>query len=293
MTNPLTLSAGPLELELAPAVGGAIARFDHVDAGRRTPVLRPSPEPLQSVLDAASFPLVPYVNRIRGGEFEFRRRQVRLAPNMVGDPSPLHGQGWLSPWRVERSSASEAELAFEHEPGEWPWSYECRQYFALDASGLATRIACRNTSAGPMPCGLGIHPYFNCGPGTRISTGVEHVWTVDEHVLPVERVPTTGRYDIVDSPVCGRDLDNGYAGWSGSALFSDPGWPFDIELTSAGVDFFQLYSPSSGGIFVAEPVSHANDALSHPEAEWQQLGIRILEPGEAMELAARIEVRRK
>lgn len=293
MTETLTLTAGPLALQLAPAVGGAIARFDHVVGGRRTPVLRPSPEPLRSVLEAASFPLVPYVNRIRGGTFEFRGRNVRLAPNMPGDPSPLHGQGWLAPWRVERSDETHAELLFHHPAGEWPWSYEARQHFALDGGGLDTRISCRNTSDEPMPCGLGIHPYFNCGPDTRIRTGVDHVWTVDGHVLPVERVPADGRYDIADSPVCGRGLDNGYGGWSGSALLTDPAWPFEVELSSPGTRFFQLYSPEEGGIFVAEPVSHANDALSAPEAQWAELGIRILEPGESMELAARLEVRAK
>lgn len=289
----VTLAAGCLQLELAPAIGGAIARFDHIAGGRRTPVLRPSPAPLHSVLEAASFPLVPFVNRIRGGGFDFRGRQVRIAPNMPGDPSPLHGQGWLAPWRVEQSSATEAELLFEHPAGEWPWAYESRQHFALDAGGLAMRITCRNGSDEPMPCGLGVHPYFNCGPGTRIETGVEHVWTVDQQVLPVARVAATSRYDIADSPVCGRDLDNGYDGWSGSAVLTDPDWPFDIALSSPDARFFQLYSPASGGIFVAEPVTHANDALSNPEEQWAGLGIRILEPGETMQLDARLDVRVK
>ena len=40
-----------------------------------------------------------------------------------------------------------------------------------------------------MPCGLGQHPYFPCGGGTRIDTVVTHVWTINEHVLPVEKVP--------------------------------------------------------------------------------------------------------
>ncbi|HYI43206.1 MAG TPA: hypothetical protein VD768_06255, partial [Sphingomicrobium sp.] len=62
MTETLTLKAGSLELELAPRVGGAIARFDYANSEGRTPVLRRSPSPLQSVLEAASFPLVPYVN---------------------------------------------------------------------------------------------------------------------------------------------------------------------------------------------------------------------------------------
>ncbi len=290
MTDSLTLKAGSLELELEPAVGGSIARFDHVDGRRLTPVLRPSPPLLRSVLDAASFPLVPFVNRIRGGSFRFRGREIRLAPNMAGDPSPLHGQGWLAPWRVERWGAAEAELLFDHQTGEWPWAYQSRQSFALGPGGLETRISCQNTGDEPMPCGLGIHPYFNCGPGTRIRTGVEHVWTVDEQVLPVDRIGAIGAYDIADSPVCGRGLDNGFDGWSGSALFTDPDWPFDITLASPGVRFFQLYSPAGGGIFVAEPVTHANDALSAREAEWGELGIQILEPGERMELAARIEV---
>ena len=294
MTDPFTLAAEALELELAPAVGGSIARFDYVDSnGRRTPVLRPSATPLASPLEASSFPLVPYVNRIRGGEFEFRGRKVRIETNMAGDPSPLHGQGWLGAWQVERASGSEAELVFVHDAGEWPWPYESRQHFALDAAGLETRISCRNTGDDPMPCGLGIHPYFQCGAGTRIRTGVEHVWTVDEQVLPVEKVAATGRYDIADSPVCGRGLDNGYGGWNGTALLSDSDWPFDIVLSSPGARFFQLYSPEAGGIFVAEPVSHANDALSAPEADWADLGIRVLEPGESMELGARLEVRAK
>jgi aldose 1-epimerase len=293
MTDSLKLSAGQLELELAPAIGGAIERLDHVEAGRRTPVLRPSPSPLRSVLEAASFPMVPFVNRIRGGSFEFRGRTVRLAPNMAGDPSPLHGQGWLGAWRVVESNETEAELSFAHPPDEWPWPYEARQRFTLCPGGLGTSISCRNTGDQPMPCGLGIHPYFNCGPDTRIRTGVSHVWTVDEQVLPIERVQASGRYDIADSPVCGRELDNGYDGWSGTASFSDPGWPFDIVMSSPGIGYFQFYSPGSGGIFVAEPVSHANDALSAPEADWAKLGIRILEPGESMELSARIDVRAK
>lgn len=286
-----TLSAGDLELALNPSVGGAIARFDWLLDGARTPILRASPEPLRNVLQAASFPLVPYVNRISGGCFTFQGRRVELEPNMPGDPSPLHGQGWLSPWSVESANESEATLRFDHQAGEWPWAYEARQHFRLTSGGLRIRITCRNTSDEPMPCGLGIHPYFNCSPQTRIQTAVEHVWTVDENVLPVDKVPATGRYDIADANVCGRDLDNGYGGWSGRTLLTDPGWPFEIELASEAARFFQLYSPKQGGIFVAEPVSHANDALSEPDERWAELGIRILDPGQEIDLEARIDVR--
>jgi aldose 1-epimerase len=261
---PITLSAGALELRLSPSIGGSISSFEWIDGAARVPVLRKCNSCHQNVLEAASFPLVPYVNRIRGGHFTFRGRDVTLAPNMAGDPSPLHGQGWLAPWQVESAGPTEALLSFHHKPGEWPWEYRAEQHFALDEHGLSLRLACRNLSDEPMPCGLGQHPYFPCGGETRIDTQVTEVWTIDAQVLPVDKIPATGRFDLADRLVCGQDLDHGFGGWGGRARLTDPGWPFDLELKSPDARFFQLYSPATGGIFVAEPVTHANAALNAP-----------------------------
>ncbi|MFN3387534.1 MAG: aldose 1-epimerase [Allosphingosinicella sp.] len=293
MTGPstLALSAGRLSLVLAPSMGGSIARFDHESGdGRCTPVLRGTQGTPDDILAYANFPLVPFVNRIRDGRFVFRGREVRLAPNLPGDPSPLHGQGWLAPWRVERCSAAEAELAFDHEPGEWPWAYAARQVFALDEGGLTLTISCTNTSDTPMPCGLGCHPYFPCTEETVLDTGVECVWTIDEKVLPVEKVPAEGRFDLRARKVCRQDLDHGFSGWSGRARIEDPSLPFAIEMSSGDARFFQLYSPTAHPIFVAEPVTHANAALNAPEEQWDELGLRVLAPGESMALTMRIDV---
>jgi aldose 1-epimerase len=289
-TTTVTLSAGNLRLELSPSVGGSISGFEWVDGDQPRPILRKCNSPLEKVLDAGCFPLVPYVNRIRGGTFSFRGREVHLTPNMAGDPSPLHGQGWLGEWTVERHDERSAALRFTHEPGEWPWPYEAQQQFLLDERGLTIALTCRNTGSGPMPCGLGQHPYFPCGGETRIETQVMTVWTIDEHVLPVEQVPATGRFDLADRLVCGQDLDHGFGGWGGEARMSDPDWPFELRLSSPDARFFQLYSPAGGGIFVAEPVSHANAALNAPESDWAELGMNVLEPGEQMKLDLRLDV---
>ena len=284
------LAAGGLSLELSPSIGGAISAFEWTGAGGARPILRKCNSALEKVLDAGCFPLVPYVNRIRGGRFTFRGREVRLEPNMAGDPSPLHGQGWLNRWSVERQDATSAVLDYRHEPGEWPWSYEARQEFALDERGLSVRLTCENTSEQPMPCGLGQHPYFPCGPHTRIDTQVACAWTIDDKVLPVEKVPAEDRFDLKGRLVCGQNLDNGFGGWGGEARMSDPDWPYELRLSSPEAKFFQLYSPPQGGIFVAEPVTHANAALNHPESEWPELGMRVLDPGEAMSLDTRLDV---
>jgi aldose 1-epimerase len=286
----IRLESGRLELMLAPGVGGSIARFDFISGNEKLSIFRGSDGVPESVLDAASFPLIPYCNRIRGGRFTFRGREVTLPRNMKNDPSPLHGQGWLARWQPLDISESGCELVYRHAPGEWPWAYEARQRFDLDPQGFTVELVCRNLSPDPMPCGLGQHPYFPCTSETVIDTEVTHAWTIDDKALPVEEVPATERYDLKDRPVCGQDLDNGFGGWGQRCRIHSPSSPFRIEFSSSDVHFFQLYSPLEGGLFVAEPVSHANAALNEPEERWPELGLRVLGPGEEMSLTVRFDV---
>lgn len=288
----VSLRSGELEVVLAPATGGSIARFDRVaPSGERTPVLRGTDRVDAPVLAMGSFPLVPYCNRIRGARFHFRGREIGQQPNMTGDPSPLHGHGWMAPWTLVEQGESHAHLLYHHKADDWPWDYGASQHFSLDADGLRVSLSCRNLSDEPMPCGLGFHPYFPCSALTELDTRVADVWTVDEHVLPVERIPADGRYDLRQRRICSQTLDNGFSDWSGEAWIRTPGAPFAIRMTSPQAQYFQVYSPVEGGYFAAEPVSHANAALNAPEDQWKALGLRILEPGDELTLNARFEVK--
>jgi aldose 1-epimerase len=288
----LALGAGRLRLEIAPHIGGCITAFEWNDGSSQHAVMRSSSH-VSNVLEAACFPLVPFVNRIRGGRFTFGGREVRLQPNMAGDPSPLHGQGWLARWEVVSATDNESVIRYHHRGGEWPWDYEVRQELALNERGLSVRLTCRNESPEPMPCGLGQHPYFPCGEDTRVDTRVDCAWTIDEQVLPVDKVPASGRYDLNDRSICGQDLDNGFGGWSGEAAIRDPHWPFELRVAAPTATYFHIYSPASGGFFAAEPVTHANAALSEAEDRWPGLGLKILAPGEEMSLDVRIDVLEK
>ena len=284
MMNWLTLAVGDLTLNLAPEIGGSIARFRK---GAQE-LLRPAPPATRDATEMACFPLVPFSNRVRGGQFECDGRVVTLSPNLPGDKSPLHGQGWRNAWGVEMSDSSGATFSFVHEPGEWPWRYEAWQEFALDEAGLTVTLSCRNLSSERMPCGLAMHPYFTCDGQTRIETGVTDVWLIDQDVLPTERVPASGKYLPSNGPVCGRGLDHGYEGWSGEALID---WGHGAKLRMrAEAPRFQLYAPASGGLFVAEPVENANAALNLPQDEWQAAGLALLAQGEERSLTVRFSV---
>jgi len=272
-----------------PKVGGSIVRFDRIDAGGARPLLRGADAEIHDVLEAACFPLVPFANRIRGGTFTCDGRTVRLSPNMAGDASPLHGQGWRSEWTVTGSGEHYAALSFCHPPGEWPWKYEATQRIELDAAGLSLTLSCTNLSRERMPCGLGYHPYYPCDADTVLDTVVERAWTVDAAVLPVESVPATGRYSLAQRHICGQSLDNGFEGWTGAASIHWSG-SAGLRLSSPDARRFQVYSPASGGLFVAEPVQNANAALNEPQELWPELGIALLAQGEQAVLQARFDV---
>jgi aldose 1-epimerase len=284
------LACGPLSLVLRPDTGGSIACFDHTRDGRKTPIFRGVAPGEGAILDQASFPLVPYVNRIRDGAFAFRGRQIRLPPNLPGDASPLHGSGWLSPWTVEKHHDCEAVLRFRHAAGAWPWAFYAAQHFALDPHGLTVTLSCTNEADEPMPWGLGLHPYFPCTTDTFLDAEVACAWTIDAQTLPVEKVAAEGRYSLAGRRICGAGLDNGFGGWSGHARLADPAWPFALTLSSAEARFLHVYAPESGGFVAVEPVTHANAALNEPEERWEELGLRILAPGETIHLAMRIDV---
>ncbi len=284
------LAAGSLELDLAPAIGGSIRRFDYVAKDRHQHLLRAASEDANDVLAMASFPLVPFANRIRGGRFECDGVTIALTPNLPSDPSPLHGQGWLGVWEVEASDTRTARLRFVHEGGEWPWHYEAWQDFALDEGGLTLTLGCRNLSPRPMPCGLAQHPYFPCDAATIIDLNVETAWTVDADTLPVEQVEPTGRYEVRDRQICGTDLDNSFEGWSGTA---DIRWRSDamaLRMSSPDASRFQIYSPQGQGYFAAEPVQNTVAALNMPQHRWQAMGIAMLAQGESRMMRMRFEV---
>lgn len=281
------LVAGELRVELLPAAGGGIARFDRFSGARRQPLFRGSDVDNDDALSTGCFPLVPFANRIRDGRFICDGRTVQLTPNLVGDISPLHGQGWRAAWGVVETGPRHAILRYRHDEGEWPWTYEAEQLIDLDERGLTLTLSCVNFSVERMPCGLGYHPYYPCDALTVLDTRVERAWTVDDAVLPVKAVPAIARYNLRERRIGGQSLDNGFDGWSGEATVHWPNEAVGLRVSSSDAGRFQVYSPPEGGFFAAEPVQNSNTALNAPQGAWPELGINLLPEGEKSKMTAR------
>lgn len=270
----IAIEKGQARLTLAPEIGGAIAAFT---IGGRD-VMRPLPEGDHDALSAASFPLVPFCNRIPNGRFTFDGREVVLPPNLEGHPHALHGQGWRGVWTVETAEGAEAVLAYEHAAGDWPWTYRAEQRFVVSETGFRVALSVTNTSDAPMPAGLGFHPYFTVRAGETLTAANDGVWLIDTEVLPTIHHPGPWEADwAAGAPVVGHGLiDHCYTGWDQRAVLRAPGQPDTVITASKECLWLHVYDPPGEDFLCVEPCASRPNPFGEGET-----GMVTLQPGES------------
>ncbi len=254
----LVLEYQDTRLTVDPRRGGTIRELNW----RGHDILRPTPVGAgNDPFDTACFPMVPYVNRVAHGRFEFGGRAVRLARNWSEDPHPLHGQGWQAPWNVTAASRSSATLRFEGGADEWPWRYSCEQRFQLLQETLSIELSIRNLSDAPMPAMLGLHPYFPDATHAQLQAQLPRVWMTDREALPTEEVETPPSWSFDASrAVDAVALDHGFTGWNGVAFLR---WPqYTVTVRAPDCKFLHVYAPKGRDFFCIEPQTAPVGALN-------------------------------
>jgi aldose 1-epimerase len=301
MTGTLSLAAGLAKATISPAAGGAIASFsvDGIDVLRPTP---PADESAGNVRAHASYPLVPYSNRIAHAKLRFEGRDFELDRNFGDHPHSIHGVGWQRPWRVVAHEEAGALLALDHaangsEARSWPWPFRATQSFSLRANErgatLTLKLSVTNTGERAFPFGLGFHPFFPRSPTTALDLDAGSYWENDDTLLPIRRVglPPEWRSELL-SVRGARGVDNVFNDWSGRAVLTDPARPFDTGVAADhAARFVVVYTPPGGDFVAVEPVTHMTDAFNRAERSEQDTGARILAAGAGFSCTMQISTR--
>lgn len=278
----IELRAGDLRCELHPDLGGCIAGLWLDDE----PVLRSTPaDRLESARLSGGYALVPFSNRIGHASLVWQGTQHPLVRNNGDEPHAIHGVGWQRPWAVLDSDAASAMLSYEHKADtSWPFAFDCSHTLRLVPGALEMTLALTNQSGKPAPAGLGWHPNFVKRPGGRLAFAATGRWETGPDKLPTTRQPLQG----LDADCDTLAVDNCYDGWSGVATLRDARLHVTVrsELTRLVV-----FTDPTRDFVAIEPVSHANNAvhLYAQGAPADDLGLRILQPGETMVAQMRIE----
>ena len=293
-TGPLvTLDHGPYALTVAPGFGARMVSFRH--DGRD--LLRPTPDSVLAkpvLYGFAGFPLMPYSGPLFGPGFSFAGVDYALDRNVREEPSATHGDSWIAPFRVLDRSSAVLALEMMHEPaaGTFPFRYRGYVRYSLTEKGLAILLRVTSCDHRPMPAGLGIHPYFPKPPGTRLRFASVGVWPADApEAVALGCEPLSEGLDFGPGPdVSEMVVDRLYEGWDGRAeLIAPDGFRTVIEADGV-LDKMQIYSAWDYPYVCVEPVSNANDGFNRMAAGVPSHGVRVLEPGRAIEGTVRIFV---
>ena len=284
MPEPITLSHASLRCEIKPELGGCVAGL-WLGA---IPVLRSTPaRNLLSVRQAGSYPLVPFSNRIGHATLKWQGTSHPLVQNNGPEPHAIHGLGWQRPWQVLDRDEQLLMLACEHRAdASWPFAFDASQTFRLHGNELEMTLSMTNQSATPAPAGLGWHPYF-------VKRGLSHItfeaagrWEMSGEKLPTHREPSRG----LDADCALLDVDHCFDGWLGAVRLSDE--LLHTRITSSQSRLVIFTNPTRDFVAI-EPVSHVNNAINLMDAgagPADELGIRVLLPGESMSARMSIQV---
>ena len=290
VSEALTLTAGRLALDLVPQIGGSIAAFrlDDVDVMRP---LSSADRAAGNVLGVASFPMVPFANRVGGNAFEFEGRRYSFEMNNPPEIYHVHGTGWHRPWTVTEADDRSAILSLEVVDLQ-AFSYHAEQRFTLDEAGLSLATSVTNLAAQRMPFGFGHHPWFERDDEITVQFAARTFHLNEPEMMIGQRIalPAELAFDSPQPlPAYWRCTD--YGGWDGVATIRQPAR--GVGLTMRGDPVYghiMFYADPARPVFCVEPQTNASGAFNRPHGFGDaEDGIIVLAPGETASATLRFE----
>jgi aldose 1-epimerase len=268
----LCIAAGDSICEIAPAIGGSIASW-MVDG---QPMLRTAAPDATHATGMASFPLVPFSNRIGNARFEWQGRDIALPSHPAALPHAHHGIGWERAWTISDAQADHLDLALDH-PGDafWPWPFRAVQQIHITEDSLILMLSATNLADETAPLAFAHHPYFDAA-GAELSFVAGQFYRNAPDGLPLEPIAPTSEHDFVQwRSVTANAIDNLYGDWLGMAHIRWAERPYALNITST-LPHAVLYTPHAEDYFCFEPVPHLTNALNRADCD-----MPVIAPGEA------------
>ena len=279
MIDVLTIANSHWRVGLTPETGGSVA-FGQARVGDAwVDVLRPTPDDmLGSFWDSASYPLVPWSNRIRHGSLLWGGDVYQLRRWAGTADFAMHGTGVEYPWEVAEAAADRVVVEFDargYYGVNWPWDFVARQEYYLDGARLVCRMSLTNVDDVEFPAGLGHHPYFVrqlLGPDGGALGGVVQLQIEATHEYELENCmpdkaagPIAPVSDFTTKRGLGETLvDTCQRGRAGATVATIE-YPGALSVVIEADPIFEhtvFYIPPGKPFFAVEAVTNANDGFT-------------------------------
>jgi aldose 1-epimerase len=268
----LRIAAGRSICTVAPENGGSIVSWT-VD---NQPMLRTAALGALDPLAMASFPLVPFSNRIGNARFSWEGGGVILPSHPAALPHALHGIGWEREWTVADAGGDLLDLTLDH-PGSpaWPWPFRALQQIRITDDSVILTLTATNLADEPAPLAIGHHPYYDA-VGARLSFVAKQFFPNARDGLPMDPITPSGDYDFTQPRVVDDSaIDNLYGHWSGTAHIHWLDRPYALTIMAC-LPHAVLYTPPGEDYFCFEPVPHITNALNRADGD-----MPVIDPGDS------------
>ncbi len=284
----LILKNDKVQLGVLPELGASLSFLKYMTRnGNFRDILRPID--WYSRPDASStalFPMIPFCGRIRGGSFVYFGITRKMAKNHMGIIDPIHGDGWKSTWKVQSQQDDKVVLTLKHNKnnGGFPFSYNAELIYSLQKTRLEIEMKITNPGHLPMPCGMGIHPFFVKTKDVELDFATQMVWSNESDPIfdkPYE-TPSTWQFQG-GRPLKNAVFDTCFDGFDGKAsiLYPDTGITVNIEADNQ-FKHIVLYVPRGKNFFCLEPASNAINAFNLAANGIIGTGMKSIGPEQSM-----------
>ena len=295
--------------EIAPALGFNCHRLSVMHAGQPLEVLYAAANFLEGTErpSGSGTPILfPFPGRIAGTTFVWQGKSYPLEAG-DGRGNAIHGFVHTRPWRVLEQTASRVVGQFQAAKDDpsllsrWPSDFRITATNSLVGQTLSMHYRCENTGQGPLPCGLGTHPYFRLPLGGKDAGACVVRLPVGERWELSELLPTGRKFPVENAEQFAagqRFADMKFDDVFTELTFSD-GWcrpsihdphsgaTVSIEFDNA-FGACVVYTPPHREAICIEPYTCVAGAFGLAE-RGIEAGLRVLPPGGSFD--ARVEFR--
>lgn len=225
--------------------------------------------------------LAPFPNRLKDGKYAFDGREYQFPINEPARNNALHGFVMDKPFEIVEEDGLSVALEYRYDGGfeYFPFPFLLRVAYSLSAAGgFSVFFEMKNTGKGPMPAGLGWHPYFRLGDSAdalSLQLPAAGQVLVDERMIPTGEKLRFSDFEAMKQ-IGETAFDTGFRLPEPCEVRLREGQREVVYWQDEEFPFLQVFIPPARRSIALEPMTCNIDALNNGE------GLRVLAPGEAI-----------
>lgn len=277
-----------LYFEVSPEMGASVIKFQ--DKKTSEDIFRPFPKTKKitqkNCYFSGYFLTVPYFGAIQKNTFFYEDKYITLPRTHPLEPDTIHGEGWISEWKIKKKTKTSVELIYYHNGKKgFPHKYQVFQKFKLIKKSLRVSAQLKNLDHLSFECGIGFHPWFNITDKSKIFLNNFKYIKNSKKNFNIKNFSSSNSLDLNKFKI-----DKTFLDWNGkSKLVLSNKIKLEI-INKKNIKNLHVYSPAEENFFCVEPVTNVGDSFKIKKYSKIYNGLHQLKKNKKFEAAVEFKL---